>query len=378
MTIDRRIARNLTFARRLTGLIPSFMIGYQMVGDQYVGRTVSGLPLDREEFASLPPFFHCKDQESRKAVDDIMKILFPNVDNILRNVAEQAVASVVYHEEFLQRKMGNQHPFYNCQLFLHAGFLDTLRKYVTVEPAGRKATGIPVHMLVMNKLSGLQDLVQTTEEKLGQILCGVRSGCRTGTQPQAEQVDTEARSGSDGQLLDQRTRVNGNAMAAVGDAQRGREKEQVASKVERSQRVRSGKEGNAGTGPGVRKKPTWTPMTSRGAWIQWHFEQSDGCPPMKTLKQTDLQSKEDRERFSDLRLLMNEIEEEAKALGIYKENPTMEEADFIYEQCENYLFEQYERGKAATGKDSSGFNDLTWMTMVQILRKNLGMEGSKN
>lgn len=52
-----------------------FIFRYESAGDMFVGRTVSGLPIDSAEFSILPPYF----EECNEEVKETIKICFPTI-----------------------------------------------------------------------------------------------------------------------------------------------------------------------------------------------------------------------------------------------------------------------------------------------------------
>jgi hypothetical protein len=85
---------------------------YESAGDMYVGRTVSGLPIEEPEFAVLPPRF-----KPCEAVSRAMKLCFPNIPRKLNFVGQFALASIVCHKEFLLRTLYKTHPVIRSPLF---------------------------------------------------------------------------------------------------------------------------------------------------------------------------------------------------------------------------------------------------------------------
>lgn len=73
----------------LVGVQDSY-IQYEAAGDMYVGRTLSGLPQDKAEFAIVGPYF-----DSCDLVDDAVQQVFPNLPGRLHKVGEYALASLV-------------------------------------------------------------------------------------------------------------------------------------------------------------------------------------------------------------------------------------------------------------------------------------------
>jgi hypothetical protein len=80
----------------LTGL-QSFPHMSEEAGDQYIGRTVAGLPPDRADFATLPPMFWPRPQ----SLDETINAWFPNLPENMLRVAEFALASIVFHKTYL-------------------------------------------------------------------------------------------------------------------------------------------------------------------------------------------------------------------------------------------------------------------------------------
>jgi len=78
----------------------------------------------------------------------------------------------------------------------------------------------------------------------------------------------------------------------------------------------------------------------------------------------------DGRRLSDVRYLIKVIDREARALSIYNSDLDKEEADFIYQQCENFLIEEYERVTRLRGLEATEgrFSELSWMTVSDLMR----------
>uniref|UniRef100_A0A7S0E246 Uncharacterized protein n=1 Tax=Hanusia phi TaxID=3032 RepID=A0A7S0E246_9CRYP len=88
------------------GVIQETYLRYEAAGDPNTGRTVCGQPLHSAEFVRLPPSFVCPDEESRADVDRTLKHLFPNAaTGRLLFIAEQCVASVIYHYDNLVQNL---------------------------------------------------------------------------------------------------------------------------------------------------------------------------------------------------------------------------------------------------------------------------------
>lgn len=130
---------------------------YEAAGDQFVGRTVSGLPVSKVEFAILPPFF-----EQRPAnMPEILSVCFPNAPANLSEVLEFCLASVVYHHGFLEKTLPKTHPLFSSRLFRDRNMFESLKEQVSCRVprhAGDrvKATGLSPTHAVLEALEGLR------------------------------------------------------------------------------------------------------------------------------------------------------------------------------------------------------------------------------
>lgn len=122
---------------------------FQSVGDQYVGRTVCGLPRTAVDFATLPP--HFKFGESRGFVKECVQACFPTLPESLQTVASFCLASLVYHSEFLRNTLSGDHILFSTPLFRRLNLLNGLKNLVVCELPTKNgdmsATGIPVDIL---------------------------------------------------------------------------------------------------------------------------------------------------------------------------------------------------------------------------------------
>jgi hypothetical protein len=80
------------------GGVQDTYLRYEAAGDMYVGRTVCGLPLDRAEFATLPPMF-CGNYENDLNI--ALKTCAPALTINMKLIMKFGIASVVYHKTFL-------------------------------------------------------------------------------------------------------------------------------------------------------------------------------------------------------------------------------------------------------------------------------------
>ena len=98
-----------------------------IIGDQFVGRCVTGLPLHDKLFGVLPPHFKCN-PEAQKCVYKAVSLLYPNLANRakLRGLLTYCLASVLYHVDtgWCKKELPPSHPLFGSILFTHSGFGD--------------------------------------------------------------------------------------------------------------------------------------------------------------------------------------------------------------------------------------------------------------
>lgn len=180
-----------------------------MGGDQLVGRAVSGLSVNKKEFAVLPPHF---DDDDLAILDDIgwEEILedYTWYPDCFKRIIPYLLASLLYHEQWLRQTLDPIHPLWRERVFTSryllpstvtasSGFSaaaaaittstvvrtrQTLSEYFsTVNSSGRNrillefgfcphtnmtATGIPDHLVIAHQLSCLTDEVKSLKENL--------------------------------------------------------------------------------------------------------------------------------------------------------------------------------------------------------------------
>jgi hypothetical protein len=76
-----------------------------------------------EDFAVLPPHFHPANDDFIK---DALNILMPGHGEYLPMVAEMALASVVYHKNWLRSNLQSRHPIFNTILFSQTNLINGL------------------------------------------------------------------------------------------------------------------------------------------------------------------------------------------------------------------------------------------------------------
>lgn len=139
-----------------TGAVHETYCLYEQAGDQHVGRTATGLPMDTPEFALLPPHFDPVDDEVRAA----LHALFPALSNVASAVALFCMASLLHHDDYLQATLAASHPLRQTHYFQNTALKQSLqRKIVYGAPSidtTLRPTGVPPYV---GMLVGMKEIV---------------------------------------------------------------------------------------------------------------------------------------------------------------------------------------------------------------------------
>ena len=148
---------------------------WSALGDCYLGRCLSGLDPDGEEFGTLPP--HFKEGMENKHINEAMELCFGRIlgswsgSSSIQGVLLLCLASIIHHRAFLLRFMGenSKHPFSSIPILQRPELLNNLSKLATMDRAGSviTATGVPFRVKEMKRLN---KLFKTLEEGIDNIL----------------------------------------------------------------------------------------------------------------------------------------------------------------------------------------------------------------
>ena len=135
-----------------------------------MGRTVSGLPCDRAEFATLPPFF----SENSVEIAEAVEIAFPTLPKRLQKMGEMGLASVLYHDSFLRRTLPATHMLFSTVVYTQSRLFSRFRRKVCCRVATpedpMKPTGIPPHISLLSQMKDMyKEFEQVTPKMIGAI-----------------------------------------------------------------------------------------------------------------------------------------------------------------------------------------------------------------
>ena len=159
------------------GQVLSCYLKFADGGDQFVGRTVCGLPADSVVFGTLPPHFARADAaDFKKAAELQFPDLWKTYPHLRGNLAS-AIASLVYHHDWLEKNLGKKmeqpHPYFSTSLFRDKERLQRLRAKVTLDSSGElgemTASGVPPHVNIMKQLKQQEKSMLAMADELRQV-----------------------------------------------------------------------------------------------------------------------------------------------------------------------------------------------------------------
>ena len=143
-------------------------------GDQFVGRSVGGLPTSDPKFATLPPHLSPEDSEEIRQLG--WGNLLPGYEKYptsFQTIVPYPFACIVFHVEYIEKEFDSEHPIFQTRIFT-GGYVDRYRGKILLGigscPAtGMVATGVPRDISVLHKLSQQDEKFSSIETRLDRI-----------------------------------------------------------------------------------------------------------------------------------------------------------------------------------------------------------------
>ena len=141
------------------GGVQNTYLRYEAAGDMFVGRTVCGLPIDSHEFSILPPHFASRTDTISQAI----RVMFPNAPPSFDFILEFALASLVYHADYLKSSLSSTHPLFLTPLFSSQNMRSQLHALVQCGHHNVSSriypTGIPPHVAILTQMNNLESKI---------------------------------------------------------------------------------------------------------------------------------------------------------------------------------------------------------------------------
>ncbi|KAE9052354.1 hypothetical protein PR001_g597 [Phytophthora rubi] len=132
---------------------------YESAGDQFLGRVIAGLPLNKARFAALPP--HFSSPVSSTVEVDVARVFPGLVDaDELRPILHLCLASLVYHGDYLLENLAPSHALLSTYLFRDPIAMARLRSQViTCDSPWMRPTGTPPYIEIYKQLEETRSAV---------------------------------------------------------------------------------------------------------------------------------------------------------------------------------------------------------------------------
>lgn len=349
------------------GGVQDTYLRYESAGDMFVGRTVSGLPVNSPEFSILPPLFRHIDGMFLKHA---LQLVFPNMPHCLHGIGEKALASLVYHSDYLKNNLSTDHPIFSSAVFRNTTLLSNLKECVicSLPKSGEtiSATGIPAHVSILASMKEISDSLVQNIAVQNQNVVRIVEGVLEKLEEKAIGLGTVTTAGLSDAIM--KCLEEGGVMRIV---------RALENPVTNAAGIPAPASNNGNQpiayhwGGRIQLLPEGFQFPAGGVLEAWRFwccgDQSKGYPALKSVNPEDLPTTNHRKRFCDLKFLMNKIEERAKDLGLEKSQMSEMEAIETYNACKDVVEIS---ATTLTGKKRRT-GQITWMTVVNNLRKKL-------
>ena len=384
------------------GPIQDTYLRFESAGDQYVGRVVSGLPLSSSKFAAMPPEYGTV-EDGEIAFD-----LFPNLPQHMNRVARYLGSSLLFALPKLRIIMPLTHPFFQISVLTSSRLLDittnirmtyawdddnevsieavnpatieqqhatmlvadsvppslddigdgiaTARRISTGGDTILKATGIPVHVLLLAEMKKVILAQKDLINDLRGVVSSELDKRELGSAPFQLQKSVE----------DLMNKFQESITKKIDDALPSSEQT-----INNTNVIDCQKHGSifnwGGKWRRVPEKFTFPlDMGLQSAWTKYFAgEQSNKIGPFRNIKICDLNvklNKYGRDRIHSFHRLINFMIEECKRMNYWFEDPTNEQIKTMYQKVSPLVFSLCKNLRAETFK----WNTLSRKVYVQI------------
>ncbi len=360
------------------GGVQDTYLRYESAGDMYVGRTVCGLPLDRAEFAILPPMFTGNYEADLNCV---LEMCVPALPNNIKTIMKFGIASIVYHRSFLVETLPSNHQIFQTPLFRDSDLFNRLASNVVCRLPNVgdtiSSTGVPPHVSILRTLQGFLNQFTEITSTLQSIPPEVVNGVIRELEQRAIGAGTVTRDGLE-RLLNQ-------CLERAG----------IPSLIEEMRAMRDGVD----TAPAVNNPDHHSHERSYGhqaymwdgsfhlvpqdfqfpsgdvqtAWQYWCCgDPSRNYVPYRLLKPNDMSTPNLRKRLSDYRFLMGKLEEKLVEQSRWIANANVSQANEMLQLVAPIVLDL--NSDTINNRKRRPYQ-VKWGTMVNLVRKKIKTTG---
>ena len=161
------------------GSIKDRYIHYEKAGDEFVGRTVTGISSLGSDFAISPVYWDWSGAvlESEKR-ENMTKVIEQNlarkeqVTNTLWELLPHLFASLCYHYRYLDENLHSRNRLRASPIFVETGVSTTLRTFAVVKYPWEKTrytpypTGIPPHVIILSQFEEMKVSLKSQSDEI--------------------------------------------------------------------------------------------------------------------------------------------------------------------------------------------------------------------
>ena len=338
------------------GGVQDTYIRYEAAGDMYVGRVVSGLPIDKPEFDMVCPRFPRSDSDD---VVETVKKIFKNIPANLIAIGEKVLASLVFHSEFLLSTLPRNHPVLQNQLFRDASLLSSLKSRVICDDGNTRdlpSTGIPPHTNILREMKTMISEMKLIRPKIDESVEKTVDGIIGVLEDRAISAGTVTRDGLQ-QLLSQELQ---KFLGSRGNSETEEPAAEDSNRVQENLMFQWG--GHLRRLPEDYSLPTGTVDSAFKNWML--PDTINSICALRYCSTSDFSDGNKKRRFGDLCRLMRDIERVAKEMRIFENRPSISQV--------NEMIAAWEEDVAIASQTPSGrtrrVGQLKWTSILKILR----------
>lgn len=349
---------------------------FERAGDQFVGRTVAGLPTHSAQFATLPPLFREETDEDKAFVEGVVRLCFPFLSSApdkLFPILKFALASVVWHSEWLLDNLPHDHTLFQSALFA-GDDLARLQSLVVCElpsvDGSLQATGVPRGVMTHLEIQRLREEQKQFRAELVDFRVSFEDTLNRGLNNFALSQGHLTLDAIKGLFSTQLEAFD----ARLADALRGAQNETSvhAGSENRSDEAGIDKPSLHCWGGKFHPVPETfsftTKMPLRQAFVQWTVGNATlGYPPFRLLQPDDMPNSALRRSFSNLKQVMKRLEKEAKSKQLWPKGDDGQDKSRLAAHEALALFEEVEGSLAISGSTPTGrerrLSEISWSTV---------------
>lgn len=338
------------------GGVQDTYLRYEAAGDMYVGRVASGLPVNQPEFDAVGPrFLNTADLNITQYVRDV----FAFIPDSMLNIGENALASLIYHYEFIRNTFHSSHPVRQSILFRDRGLFETLKPHVVCsleKDFDHVATGIPPHTSLLRNMTSMVNAIQKVIPAIDAAKNQIVDGVVQVLEDRAIGAGTVTRDGLQQLLSSELERYLGTSHLSSERVleENGNENQQNSTQPQlyfwggRFRRL-----------PESYTLPNGTVLAAFRAWMLPDTETNVSA--LRYCSCNDFNNTNSRKRFSDLSVLMKKIQGDRQI-----SNPTNQQLNEMVRQwAENCPIDL----RTPKGRERR-IGQLKWTSVLNMIRKN--------